>query len=89
MSYCKNPENPKNPIPKTKLKVIKAYDNHQECETLTELELRQENPHKLHMEGLAIRERILDDQAVITLKGMIQDGLSLTSTSAQEQQESC
>jgi len=52
-------ENPENPIPKTKLKVIKAYDNHQECETLTELELRQENPHKLHMEGLAIRERIL------------------------------
>ena len=52
-------ENPENPIPKSKLKVIKAYDNHQECETLTELELRQENPHKLHMEGLAIRERIL------------------------------
>ena len=33
-------ENPENPIPKKELKVIKAYDNHQECETLTELELR-------------------------------------------------
>ena len=52
-------ENREKPIPKKDLKVIAAYDNHHECENLTELELRQENPHKLHMEGLAIRERIL------------------------------
>ena len=52
-------ENNENPIPKRGLKVIKAYGNHQECENLTDLALQQEMPNKLHMEGLAIRERIL------------------------------
>ena len=36
-----------------------AYDNHMECATVGELIARANLPHKLHMEGLAIRERIL------------------------------
>ena len=47
------------PVLKQDLKVIKAYDNHQECETMQELQMRQHNAHRLHMEGLTIRERIL------------------------------
>lgn len=45
--------------PKKNIKTIEAYGNHQESETLTELELRKNLAHKLHMEGLAIRERVL------------------------------
>ena len=36
-----------------------AYDNHMECANVGELVARANLPHKLHMEGLAIRERIL------------------------------
>ena len=36
-----------------------AYDNHMECATVGELIARANLAHKLHMEGLAIRERIL------------------------------
>lgn len=47
------------PIRKDGLEKIPAYDNHQESETPDELKARRTNHHKLHMEGLAIRERIL------------------------------
>ncbi len=46
-------------LPKPKLDPVKAYDNHQECQDLPELESSQNLPHKLHMEGLAVRQRIL------------------------------
>ena len=52
-------KDPKIPISKKNLQIIEAYDNHEESENLVELESRQHLPHKLHMEGLAIRERIL------------------------------
>lgn len=38
---------------------MKAYDNWKECETLERLENIENNPNAIHMESLAIRERIL------------------------------
>lgn len=38
---------------------IKAYENWRECETLERLESIKNNPNAIHMESLAIRERIL------------------------------
>ena len=54
---------PDHPIPKKGLQVIEAYDNQQESENLMELKSRQHLSHKLHMEGLAIRERILGSRS--------------------------
>ncbi|KAL0116467.1 hypothetical protein PUN28_009848 [Cardiocondyla obscurior] len=38
---------------------VKAYENWKECETLEKLESIKDNPNAIHMESLAIRERIL------------------------------
>ncbi|XP_043674739.1 protein fem-1 homolog B-like isoform X1 [Vespula pensylvanica] len=38
---------------------VKAYENWKECDTLEKLESIKNNPNALHMESLAIRERIL------------------------------
>lgn len=38
---------------------VKAYENWKECETLEKLESIKDNSNALHMESLAIRERIL------------------------------
>lgn len=38
---------------------VKAYENWKECETLEELENIKDNSNAIHMESLAIRERIL------------------------------
>ncbi|XP_042900716.1 protein fem-1 homolog B-like [Parasteatoda tepidariorum] len=45
--------------PKVLSSPIVAYDNHIECQTLTELEAIKNNSNALHMESLVIRERIL------------------------------
>lgn len=45
--------------PKTILPPIPAYDNHVECQNLSELEAIKNNSNALHMESLVIRERIL------------------------------
>lgn len=50
---------PEAPILKEPVDPIPAYENHVESATIHELELRKQIPHRLHMEGLAIRERIL------------------------------
>lgn len=50
---------PEKPLKKEGLQRIDAYDNHRETETMEELIVRRLQHHKLHMEGLAIRERIL------------------------------
>ncbi|XP_012222645.1 protein fem-1 homolog B [Linepithema humile] len=39
--------------------IVKAYENWKECETLERLESIKNNPNAIHMESLAIRERIL------------------------------
>lgn len=49
----------KKPIKKPQYPTVPAYDNRQECQTLAELEAIQHNNSALHMESLAIRERIL------------------------------
>ncbi|XP_037080986.1 protein fem-1 homolog B-like [Pollicipes pollicipes] len=38
---------------------VAAYENHCECQSLAELERIRAQPDQLHMEGLAIRERVL------------------------------
>jgi len=38
---------------------VKAYENWKECETIESLESIKFNPNAIHMESLAIRERIL------------------------------
>lgn len=40
---------------------MKAYENWKECETLGRLENIKNNPNAIHMESLAIRERILGE----------------------------
>ncbi|CAL7950832.1 unnamed protein product [Xylocopa violacea] len=50
---------PENIIYKRLGKPIKAYDNWKECETLERLESIKNNQNAIHMESLAIRERIL------------------------------
>lgn len=45
--------------PKIILPPIPAYDNHVECQTLSELEAIKNNSNALHMESLVIRERVL------------------------------
>lgn len=44
---------------KTKTEPVPAYENRIECETVEELEAILHIPATLHMESLAIRERIL------------------------------
>lgn len=39
--------------------IVKAYENWKECETLEKLETIKDNSNAIHMESLAIRERIL------------------------------
>ncbi|XP_017759150.1 PREDICTED: protein fem-1 homolog B [Eufriesea mexicana] len=50
---------PENIIYKKLGKSIKAYDNWQECQTLEALKNIRNNQNAIHMESLAIRERIL------------------------------
>lgn len=50
---------PDNPIKKTLIKPIPAYENWVECENVRELEALKQNHNSLHMEALTIRERIL------------------------------
>lgn len=45
--------------PKIILPPIPAYDNHVECQNLSELEAIKNNSSALHMESLVIRERVL------------------------------
>ncbi|KAI5710616.1 hypothetical protein M8J75_010177 [Diaphorina citri] len=52
-------QDPKNIIRKPHTEPIPAYQNWKETQTLEELEAIRNNPNALHMEGLAIRERIL------------------------------
>ncbi|KAL3882108.1 hypothetical protein ACJMK2_028479 [Sinanodonta woodiana] len=51
--------NGKDTIPKLDLDPIEAYDNHIECKTLGDLDAIKTNEFLLHMEAMAIRERIL------------------------------
>ncbi|XP_052792862.1 protein fem-1 homolog B-like [Mya arenaria] len=59
-------KDPKRVLLKSVLPPVSAYENHVECQTLEELERIQLIPGALHMEGLAVRERILgsDNQEV-------------------------
>ncbi|KAL6264770.1 hypothetical protein P5V15_004868 [Pogonomyrmex californicus] len=50
---------PDNIIYKRLGSIVKAYENWKECETLEKLESIKDNPNAIHMESLAIRERIL------------------------------
>ncbi|XP_024939471.1 protein fem-1 homolog B isoform X2 [Cephus cinctus] len=50
---------PNNIIPKKVDEPISAYENWRECETLERLESIKNNHNAIHMESLAIRERIL------------------------------
>lgn len=50
---------PQNIIRKELGEPIEAYENRKECETLEELERIKDSPHDIHMESLAIKERIL------------------------------
>lgn len=50
---------PKNVVKKPTSKPISAYENWIECQTVEELESLEHNQNALHMESLAIRERIL------------------------------
>jgi len=53
--YC----DPDNPVPKTVLAPIDAYENRIESQSLAELELIKNDADALHMEALVVRERIL------------------------------
>jgi len=50
---------PNNPLPKTVLSPVEAYENRIESQNLAELELIKNNSDALHMEALMVRERIL------------------------------
>ncbi|XP_047115103.1 protein fem-1 homolog B [Schistocerca piceifrons] len=50
---------PNDVVQKKLCKPVPAYENWVECQTLEELEAIQNNQNALHMESLAIRERIL------------------------------
>ncbi|XP_043283534.1 protein fem-1 homolog B isoform X2 [Venturia canescens] len=50
---------PENVMRKNLGEPVKAYEYWRECETLDQLEAIKNNQNALHMEGLAIRERIL------------------------------
>lgn len=50
---------PENTVEKVLPAPVPAYHNHVECKTLHDVEAIKNNPGLLHMEGLAIRERIL------------------------------
>uniref|UniRef100_A0A8D9EJB8 Protein fem-1 homolog B n=3 Tax=Cacopsylla melanoneura TaxID=428564 RepID=A0A8D9EJB8_9HEMI len=52
-------QDPNNIIRKPECEPIAAYQNWKETQTLEELEAIRNNPNALHMEGLAIRERVL------------------------------
>lgn len=52
-------QDPNNVIRKPDCEPIAAYQNWKETQSLAELEAIRNNPNALHMEGLAIRERIL------------------------------
>jgi len=47
------------PVLKPATDPVPAYDSHVECSCLEDLEAIRNDPEQLHMEGLAIRERIL------------------------------
>jgi len=50
---------PNNPLPKTVLPPIEAYENRVESQSLTELESMKNDADAMHMEALIVRERIL------------------------------
>lgn len=50
---------------------VKAYENWEECKTLERLESIKNNPNAIHMESLAIRERILGGYTFYTFIGII------------------
>lgn len=52
-------DDPENVIEKKLGEPVKAYEYWRECQTLDQLEAIKNNPNAIHMEGLAIRERIL------------------------------
>ncbi|KAK7116019.1 hypothetical protein V1264_001775 [Littorina saxatilis] len=52
-------KNPHKIVGKPEYPPVQAYENRRECQTLAELEAIQHNNSALHMESLAIRERIL------------------------------
>lgn len=46
-------------LAKQSIESIKAYGFHKEAQSLQELQVQENLPHQLHMEGLVVRERIL------------------------------
>ena len=52
-------QNKLKPLPKRHMKSIKAYENRQETQTLTEVDKLKGKDRAIQMEGLIIRERIL------------------------------
>jgi len=50
---------------------VKAYENWKECETLERLESIKNNSNAIHMESLAIRERILGKYHMIFLLNIV------------------
>jgi hypothetical protein len=50
---------------------VKAYENWKECETLERLESIKNNSNAIHMESLAIRERILGKYDTIFLLNIV------------------
>lgn len=61
MAVCRY-RDPDNVIRKPMLTPVPAYENCIECQTLQDLEAIRHNQNALHMESLAIRERILGRQ---------------------------
>ena len=59
LAMCERFSDPNNPLPKTVLPPIEAYENRVESQSLPELELIKNNAEALHMEALIVRERIL------------------------------